>query len=69
MGFLDVLQKGWDVANKMADNYLEELKNERIHAEKLSDEVLKYKAVHGITMAQRVAAMEELKNRGYGNEN
>ena len=67
MSFWDKLQKGLSeglkVANDMALKYQAELDKERSRVINMSDESLKYRAVYGDTMAQRVAAKEEWKKR------
>ena len=63
------LREGLIAANEMASKYQAELDKERSRVENMSDKRLKDRAVHGCTLAQRVAANEELKKRGYGNQN
>ena len=68
MGLLDLLSQGLNMAKDMADTYNDDLKKEEGHVKSMSDDKLKDKAMHGYSMAQRVAAMKELKNRGYGDQ-
>ena len=64
MSFYDKVQKGLNKANEMSAKFMDDLDNERDHVINMSDERLKNIAMHGATMAQKLAAQEELRNRG-----
>ena len=65
MEFLDLLGKAYRKADQMARNFQDDLEKEQAYAKGLSDEMLKKRATHGITLAQRKAAYDELRKHGY----